>query len=319
MRRMVGTWAMLFALFCISFALVVGALNATLFSPGGFARSYLEALARHDVQSALDLADVSPTDNDVLLDRDALGRLTEIEQLSDHHLADGTHRVEFGYRTAAGPGRAAFSLEPAGTRFGVFGSWRFAEAPLAEVDLTVRHDPRFDVNGLEVVGVANKPHPYRVFVPGAYEFGHETTFLTAERIEVAANEPGRSTSVRVDVVANDHFIEDVQDTLDAYLDDECATQRVLLPTGCPFGKEVANRIDSEPMWEISKYPPVTLRPGTDPGTWLMPPTDGAARLRVDIVSLFDGTVTKFDEDVPFTVSYLIRFRVDGGLQLEGQL
>ena len=93
---------------------------------------------------------------------------------------------------------------------------------------------------------------------------------------------------------------------------------MLLPTGCPFGKEVANRIESEPIWEMSEYPPVTLQPAMDPGTWLMPPTDAAARLQVDIRSLFDGTVTRFDEDVPFTVSYLITFQADGGLYIEAQ-
>jgi hypothetical protein len=317
MRRVVGMWAALFALLAVSFGLVVAALNATLFSPGGFARSYLEALARHDVPGALELAGVSPTERDVLLDRNALGRLTDIRQRSDQRLPDGTHRVEFEYRTDAGPGRTAFVLEPAGTRFGVFGSWHFAESPLAQVELTVRHDPRFDVNGLQVVGAANEPRTYRVFTPGAYEFGHRSTFLQAEPVEVAVTEPAAVSEVRVDVAANEHFVDEVQEELDDYLDG-CAEQRVLLPTGCPFGKEVANRIESEPIWEMSEYPPVTLQPAMDPGTWFMPPTDAAARLRVDIRSLFDGSVTRFDEDVPFTVSYLITFQADGGLYIEAQ-
>jgi hypothetical protein len=317
MRRIVGMWAGLFALFCVSFALVVGSLNATLFSAGGFARSYLEALARHDVPGALELANASPTERDVLLEPDALGRLSEITQVKDEPLRDGSHRVEFSYRTDAGPGSTAFVVESAGTRFGVFGAWRFAEFPLGTVELTVLHDSRFEVNGLEVVGAANEPRPYRVFVPGAYRFGHETTFLTAEPVDVTAFAPGETVEARVDVAANDHFVSEVQGELDAYLD-ECATQRVLLPTGCPFGKQVANRIESEPRWDMSDYPPVTLRPGLDPGTWLMPPTDAAARLRVDIRSLFDGTVTEFDEDVPFEVSYLITFQADGGLYIEAQ-
>ncbi len=317
MRRIVGTWAALFALFAVSFGLVVLSLNATLFSPGGFVRSYLEALARHDVAGALELAGVSPTERDVLLDQDALGRVTEIRQRSDERLPDGTHRVEFEYRTDAGPGRTAFLLEGAGMRFGVFSAWRFAEPPLAQVEITVLHDPRFEVNGLEVVGTANEPRVYRVFAPGAYEIGHQTTFLEAEPVELAVSGPGEVTEARIDVAANEHFVEEVQKKLDAYLDD-CAEQRVLLPTGCPFGKQVANRIESEPVWEMSEYPPVTLRPAQEPGAWLMPPTDAAARLRVDIRSLFDGSVTRFDEDVPFTVSYLITFQADGGLYIEGQ-
>ncbi|MDQ4138178.1 MAG: hypothetical protein M3116_04950 [Actinomycetota bacterium] len=317
MRKIVGTWAALLALFMVSFALVVVSLNATLFSAGGLARSYLEALARHDVPGALELAGVSPTERDVLLDRDALGRLTDIRQHSDEQLPDGTHRVEFEYRTDAGPGRTAFLMEPAGTRFGVFGAWRFAEPPLAQVELTVLHDSRFDVNGLQVVGAANEPRTYRVFAPGSYEFGHDTTYLEAPPVKLAVTEPGTVREARIDVAANEHFVEEVQRELDRYLDG-CAKQRVLLPTGCPFGKQVANRIESEPVWAMSEYPPVTLVPAEEPGTWLMPPTDAAARLQVDIRSLFDGTVTHFDEDVPFIVSYLITFQADGGLYIEAQ-
>jgi hypothetical protein len=34
---------------------------------------------------------------------------------------------------------------------------------------------------------------------------------------------------------------------------------------------------------------------------------------VQVRSLFDGSVSTFDEDVPFTVSYTITFPGDGGL------
>ena len=317
MRRIVGTWAALFALFGVSFALVVVSLNATLFSPGGLVRSYLEALARHDVPGALELAGVSPTERDVLLDQDALGRLTDIHQGPEQRLPDGRHRVEFEYRTDAGPGSTEFLLEPAGSRFGLFEAWRFAEPPLAQVEVTALHDSRFDVNGLEVVGTANEPRTYRVFTPGAYEFGHSTMYLEADPLEVEVTATGAVTEARIDVAANEFFVEEVRKSLKKYLDD-CAAQRVLLPTGCPFGKQIANRVESEPLWQISEYPPVTLRPAEEPGSWLMPPTEAAARLKVDIRSLFDGTLTRFDEDVPFTVSFVIKFQAGGGLILEVQ-
>jgi hypothetical protein len=317
MRRIVGTWAALFALLGVSFALVVVSLNATLFSPGGLVRSYLDALARHDVPSALELAGVSPTERDVLLDERALGFLTDIRQRSDEPLPDGRRLVEFDYRTGAGAGRSAFVVESAGSRFGVFRAWRFAEPPLTELEITALHDPRFDVNGLEVVGAAGEPRAYRVLTPGAYTVGHSSKYLEADPVEVTADSPGGRIEARVEVAANARFVHEVQEELDKYLD-KCATQRVLLPTGCPFGKRVENRIESEPRWKITEYPAVTLRPGEDAGTWLMPPTDAAARLRVDIRSLFDGSLTRFDENVPFTMSYLISFQAGGGLYLVAQ-
>jgi hypothetical protein len=45
----------------------------------------------------------------------------------------------------------------------------------------------------------------------------------------------------------------------------------------------------------------------------MPQSQAAAHLVVDVRSLFDGTVTRLDEDVPFTVQYEITFLPDGEL------
>jgi hypothetical protein len=54
------------------------------------------------------------------------------------------------------------------------------------------------------------------------------------------------------------------------------------------------------------------------GEWTMPQTDAAAHLIVEVKSLFDGTVSTFDEDVPFSVSYLITFLPDDQLLISGQ-
>ena len=83
---------------------------------------------------------------------------------------------------------------------------------------------------------------------------------------------------------------------------------MLLPTGCPFGQQISNRIASTPEWSISEYPVVSLAPGAEPGSWLMPATNAAAHLTVDVQSLFDGTTSVFDKDVAFSVSYLATFR-----------
>ncbi len=54
-------------------------------------------------------------------------------------------------------------------------------------------------------------------------------------------------------------------------------------------------------------------PGEEPGTWLVPTTPAAAHLVVQVRSLFDGSLSTFDEDVPFDVSYTISFPGDGSL------
>ena len=47
--------------------------------------------------------------------------------------------------------------------------------------------------------------------------------------------------------------------------DECATQQVLMPTGCPFGKPLANRVEGDPQWSIAVYPKVDIIPGERAG------------------------------------------------------
>jgi hypothetical protein len=48
----------------------------------------------------------------------------------------------------------------------------------------------------------------------------------------------------------------------------------------------------------------------------VPETTGAAHIVVDVRSLFDGSVTRLDQDVPFAVSYRVVPLADGTLRLD---
>jgi hypothetical protein len=115
---------------------------------------------------------------------------------------------------------------------------------------------------------------------------------------------------KVDLEATDAFVAKVQAAVDAALD-ACTTQRVLQPGGCPFGETIVNRVVTEPTWTIVDYPDVTLVPDGRVATWRMPLTAGTAHLVVDIQSIFDGSVTTYDRDVPFTVEYEVVVLPDG--------
>jgi hypothetical protein len=47
----------------------------------------------------------------------------------------------------------------------------------------------------------------------------------------------------------------------------------------------------------------------------VPRVSGTAHLRVDVKSIFDGSVSPFDEDVAFSVSYAITLSPDGRLNI----
>ena len=311
MRREIITWSVALAVIIGGFAGTVAILNSSLYSAAGFVRSYLDALARHDADGARELAEwqlVSGDASEELLVPEAMGELSDIQLVSDQAGADGVHHVVYSYTADGVEGTSAFDVRATGTVLGLFTSWQFATNPYGVVQLTVAHGDEFSIGGMDLVTPEpDVASPYIVFTPGTYEMSHESTFLHGEAIAVTSTQPGGVVDAQLDIEPTQAMIDEVQAQVGAHLTDDCATQVVLLPTGCPFGHPVSNRVDSTPQWSMVEFPPVTLEPGTEPETWRMPPTRGTAHLLVDVKSLFDGSVTTFDEDVEFSASYLVTF------------
>jgi len=345
MRRELVNWSIVLGLIIGAFVTTVVVLNSTIYSSSGFVRSYLGALARHDMASALEIADIrlpeehgaasddgsgaTPIDttgagslllagSHDLLRPSALSSLEDIEVVENEANSDGTETVAFTFELDGRSAQSTFTVTRAGTNFGVFADWDFITPPLTIVRLTVLNAQEFNANGTEFVAPSQgTPSSYVVLTPSSFDITHTSTFLTAEPIVVSATEPGGTVRAHLDVVANEAMIAQVQREVNDYLD-ECATQVVLLPTGCPFGQPVANRIVTTPEWSIAEYPPVSLSPGSEPSSWVMPPTDAAAHLRVDVRSIFDGSVSTFDQDMSFTTSYLVTFLPDDELLITEQ-
>ncbi len=311
MRRELLTWGVIVAFVVIAFGGVVLILNATLYSASGFVGSYLAALERRDADAALELTgpSVAGDASSELLTRDAMGSVSDTQFISDVD-TDGTHRVVFSYLAGDEPGQTAFEVHRAGSLFGLFSTWAFVESPLAVVHINVMNDARFNANGVELVSPApNDPAPYLVFTPGSLALDHESTYLEAATVTVTVTEPGASVPTAIDVEANDDFVAAAQKAVNAHLR-ECTTQAILMPTGCPFGYPVTNRIVTPPLWSIITYPVATIKPRETAGEWQMPRTAATAHIVVDVKSLFDGTITTVDEDVPFTVAYRISIAAD---------
>ena len=316
MRRTVLTWSAVMALLIAGFGASVVALNADIYSAHGFVGRYLEALERQDSAAALALPGVG-TANDAaseLLTSDAMGKLSDARTVSDTAGPDGRHTVVAEYSIAAPDGtgvttgRSEFVVTRDGTRFGIFPSWRFVSSPINSISVTVLHDQEFSVNGFDVTTKAapDAAAAFQVFAPGYYVLQHDSTYLTAKKVVAPITEIGGIADVTVDVQANEEFVAEVQKHVTAYLA-ECATQQVLLPTGCPFGQSISNRTTSAPVWSMVADPVVTIVPGQPSGTWAVPKTPATAHLVVDVKSYFDGRATTFDEDVPFDVQYALTF------------
>jgi hypothetical protein len=320
----VAIWggALLFVL--IGFWVTVVALNATVYSAAGFARGYVAAVDRGDTSSALTLAGVTPTDQlaDSLLEVPSLGGIDDVTEAGDVDLGDDTHAITLSYSmqgtaaTAASPAQSQFVVQRAGTRFGLFHAWRFVQAPTASLDVTPQHDARFTVDGREVTTDApDVATRFTVLAPSRFELGHSSRYLEAPTVEADVVSVGATSGVSVEVQPREAFVEAVQDMVDRQLDEQCVTQQVLLPAGCPFGRQVDDRVTDDPTWTVPEHPVVTIVPGPS-GQWQVPGVAGTAHLVVGAQSLFDGERYTIDEDVPFTVTYLMRISTADELTFE---
>ena len=344
MRRELITWSVVAAIVLGAFGLTVLVLNNTVYSASGFVRSYLDTLARQDAAGALEMigdldlhdpdshtpddapgTDTAPDDetdgttdgtideepteviSDALLRRTAMSQLTDITLASDIETVDGIHKVTFTYIADGHAGRSTFEVKATSLAFGLFPHWEFVTGPLSTMYVTVVGDARFSANGIDLVTpTPNDPAGYLVFTPSSIKLNHSTTYLDAEPVTVAVTDAGASVPTALMVKPNALMVEQVQEQVNEILD-TCATQEVLMPTGCPFGQSMGNRIITLPAWSITQYPEVSLRAGDRSGDWIVPSTPGTAHLVVDVRSLFDGSVSTFDEDVPFSVSYQVGF------------
>lgn len=313
-------WGVLLALLVGAFATTVLVLNGTVFSAGGFVGSYLGALERNDVVAALATAGVreSPSLGGELLSPPALASLDDIRVVSDLDQGDGFHTVTAVFELDGTPARSTFEVQSSGYRFGLFSTWSFLQSPTAVLMVTPLHDPSFSVNDVDLVSRAEPATPvsFQVLVPGRFVLDHESAFLEASAVDVVVTTPGSTNRATVDVQAGEAFVAQIQDEVDDVLDD-CVTQTVLFPTGCPFGQALANRLESTPDWSMVRYPEVTIEPGPDPGTWVVSDARGIAHLRVEVRSLFDGTVSTFDQDVPFTLNWVMTIN-DGSVGIRAR-
>ncbi|WP_457099688.1 hypothetical protein [Microbacterium sp. P5_E9] len=320
--------------------LLVGAVTAAVavlyeqfYSPSAFVERYLDTLAEGGAADALAMPGVAldsaeleaaglPAEaSDALLRRAALATLTDIHIVSATTGEDGITSVTAAYSAGPYPGTTTFRVERDGM-IGVAPTWRFATSPLAVIDLTVRGSMSFQVNGFEVDkrqvspdGVDADPLAslaLLAFSPGIYSVSVDSAISSSPGVAVLSDSPMKATPIEVQAAATDKFVAVVQSRVEEFLTD-CATQDVLLPTACPFGYQVEDRIVSPPVWAIAQQPTVTLTP--DGAGWKIPETEATAHIEVDIRSLFDGSIRHVSEDVPFLMTGTITVLPNGSASI----
>jgi hypothetical protein len=307
-RRAVVAWVVVVVFAFGAATAAVVALNATAFGAAGFVRVYLEAVSRGDAVGALSMPGVTvdAAVRDEFLADDALAGPTSVREITTGPGDAGTEVVTVAWSRGETDAVSTFTVERTGSRVGLFPDWAFAVSPVATLRLTVEHDPRFDLNG---VPSAEGSADYAVLVPGVYRVDHHSTYLEAAAVDVVADRPASELGTTLDVQPAAAFTDALTVRIHEDLD-ACAAQDVLFPTGCPLGHTIANRVASAPVWSIVEYPQIAIEPGPDFGTWLVRDAELVSHLTVDIQSLFDGSITTFDEDLPVSATYRVTIGAD---------
>jgi len=310
-------------LLLLASAAAIGSLNREVFGAKAFVSSYLHSLERHDAASALAMPGVIPATADVpedvslaLLRSSALGNISDIQIQDEAAQPDGSRIVSASYAINGQKSHGMFRVTQAENSFLVFENWAFVTPPLGTITVTVAHDTVFTVGTSGLIDVRTT-HPktaaavfgdtgsFLAFAPGAYTFGHTSSLMKANNVTAIVGAPRATAEVVVDVQANAAFTSDVQSEVNNFLD-QCVTQVVLQPTGCPFGFQTGNRLVGDPAWAVVTYPEVSVVPGET--GWVVRNAIAQVELTGELQSLYDGTIAPLDEIVaaPFNLDIVIQ-------------
>lgn len=306
------------------------ALYRQFWGPSAFVERYLATIAAGDAGAALaipgvaidtedlEAAGLSTTASDALLRRAVLTyELSDIEVVREAPDAD-VIEVSASYTVDGTPGETTFRVRQTGTE-GLVPRWGFETSPLAEIEVSLRGSRQFSVNGFEIdqrqvspdgaTADPLAPVSMLVFTPGIYEVGVDTATAAAEPVKVFADATLQSVPLDIQTTPTRAFRDVVAQKVSSFLA-ECATQKVLQPTGCPFGIRIDDRVQPDTLqWSIVTEPMVQIVPSG--AFWSIASATGTAHLEADVRSIFDGHIYRFSEDVPFVIDGTVEILPDG--------
>jgi hypothetical protein len=304
-HKMCGVWAVWkrFGLAAViitaAWFIAVFSLNQTLFSPGGYVLSYLDALERGEFGEASARAGLSeiPT---VLPRPDA--RVSEPRIAGMFVTNPDEVVVQAQYLFDGAPSESLFTLTRLPRTLGLFDRWQFAELPVGTITVTIIGSEEVTLNGVTVSRDVSS-QGLDVLYPGQYTVSWSSGWLSTDTVDVTLD-GDQSNTVRLVAVPTEALIEQAKKAVTEYLT-SCTSQAVLQPASCPFGVTITDRVMGDVDWEITTEPRVVLAMFDDEKTWQVQALGGEATLTVSLQSLFDGTVSDFVETQTIDVTGII--------------
>jgi hypothetical protein len=302
---MCGVWAVVrrFGITAVvitaAWLVAVFSVNQTLFSPGGYVTSYLDALERGEFGEAVARAGL--TDMPTVLPRpDAL---VSEPFISGTFVVNADEVViQAQYLLDGIPSESLFTLKRLPRALGLFNRWEFGEAPVGTITATITGSDEVVINGVSVDRDVTS-RGIEVLYPGRYTLSWSSGWLETDTVELAV-ESAQSQTVRLVALPTEALVEQATKAVTDYLT-SCVTQAVLQPARCPFGVTITDRVVGDVEWEITTEPRVVLAMIDDEKTWQVQALSGEATLSVSLQSLFDGTVSEFVETQTIDVTGVI--------------
>lgn len=294
-------------------------LSLTLYTPAGFVKDYLSALSAKEVSQVLALQGQNPASGP-LISQQALGDLYSAEVTGVVERAGERWEVtaEYRFEEQGELHSTTFIVAPAEKWLGLFQEWRFAEAPVAKLTLSVDRDWRLDVNATSVETVpltVGSEREFQVLIPGRYALQHNSTYLGSETVVLDLSST-ESVAIALSTEATEALRTLVQQQVEAHLF-SCAEQTINFPEGCPFGFHFSDRVLDGPHWALDGTPTIELTP-SDYG-WIASGSGGNVHLSATLLSIATGQQYPFNDSFRFGVRYTVELTTAGNLVLTPSL
>ncbi len=299
--RVLTAWLLALLLAVAVGALTIFLVNSRVFGPEQQIRNYFQALKDGSGEEALGILNARVPDADPsMLDGAALkAAAAPIDNLDvGEPQSSGGQRVTVPvtYTLDGEELTSSYTLENVGTRWLFFDTWEFVPTPLPTVQLSVINQNTATLNGTPVA-MPGGENSFAVFYPGKYESHYTSQYFAAPAQTTVVNTRQDKARASLSTHATDKLRKDVGQQVKNFLD-ECALQKVLQPTGCPFYFNTENRIVGNIKWNITEYPEIVIEPNN--GRWIMRPLSGAALLTTTQQDLFTGQIIPLEVESHFS-------------------
>lgn len=301
--RVASGWSFLLVLCFAAGAITIATVRNTSYGPENTVQRYLSALREGDGETAIALLNpTTPTASAAVLQGEPLKRavaaLGQLNIGTAEKTSETTAKVPVSFTADGTQHTTVFQLQSKSKDWLFFDNWTFAPNSLPTVDLSVPNNSVASLNGIEV----NVPHGQNQFAalyPGVYTASLSTPNFQATEQHTVLTSNSDNGSLSLTPQPSNRLLDQVNSQLKSFLDG-CASQQVLLPTGCPLSAATSNRILGPVSWQITQYPSAQITPYNN--SWSIAPLSFRAKVSYEEQSLLTGEKSSFSREFDFGFS-----------------